>query len=265
MAKKFDSRARRDRASDRSFDRSKSILPLVDQEQPRVRRAAQEPLKALTTAQSEYMAEILGRTLTFGLGPAGTGKTYVCGRLAAKALQNGDTDKLIITRPAVEAGESLGFLPGELDEKFEPFFAPFREVLVEALGAGQVQGLIAAGRIEALPLAHMRGHTFKNCWVVLDEAQNTTPAQMKLFLTRIGENAKVIINGDVSQKDIPGPSGLADAVRRHACDPDIAVVEFTEADIVRSGIVQRIVERYRYNNDDDADDSDGVKRFLRVA
>ncbi|WP_342234668.1 PhoH family protein [Inquilinus sp. OTU3971] len=260
MAKKFDIRARRDRSS----DRSKNILPLVDQNQPRIRRAAQEPLKALTMAQSEYMAEILGRTLTFGLGPAGTGKTYVCGRLAAKALQNCDTDKLIITRPAVEAGESLGFLPGELDEKFEPFFAPFRDVLEEALGAGHVQGMIAAGRIEALPLAHMRGHTFKHAWVILDEAQNTTPAQMKLFLTRIGQNAKVIINGDLSQKDIPGCSGLLDAIERLAGLEDMAIVEFSDADIVRSGIVQRIVERYRYNNDD-ADDSDGVKRYLRVA
>lgn len=205
---------------------------------------AKKPLQARTETQGHYILSIEQNDLTFGLGPAGTGKTYVCGAMAAEALDNGDAEKIIITRPVVEAGENLGFLPGEVEDKFAPYLQPFRDVLNERLGKGHVDYLIKAGRIEAAPLAYMRGRTFKDCWVVLDEAQNTTPTQMKLFLTRIGENSRVIVNGDINQKDIVGASGLTDAVQRLSHLRKVDTVEFSREDIVRSGLVQQIVEAY---------------------
>lgn len=203
-----------------------------------------KPLEPLTEAQGHYMLAIDRHGLTFGTGPAGTGKTYICGAMAAEALADKLTDKIIITRPAVEAGEHLGFLPGELDEKFAPYLQPFRDVLDERLGKGYVDYLLKVGRIEAAPLAYMRGRTFKDCWVILDEAQNTTPTQMKLFLTRIGQNANVIVNGDIGQKDIAGHSGLEDAISRLAHLSGVNTVEFMKEDIVRSGLTQEIVEAY---------------------
>lgn len=207
-------------------------------------RKVTEPLQALTETQAHYILGIEKQGLTFGLGPAGTGKTYVCGALAADALANKETDKIIITRPAVEAGEHLGFLPGELEEKFAPYLQPFRDVLDERLGRGYVDYLVKVGRIEAAPLAYMRGRTFKDCWVILDEAQNTTPTQMKLFLTRIGHDANVIVNGDVRQRDIGGKSGLEDAISRLSHLDAVNVIEFGSEDIVRSGLTQAIVEAY---------------------
>lgn len=203
-----------------------------------------EKINSITEAQGHYILSIDHNRLTFGVGPAGTGKTYVCGALAAEALDEGRTEKIIITRPAVEAGESMGFLPGEIDDKFAPYLQPFRDVLDERLGKSYVDSLIKNGRIEAAPLAYMRGRTFKNCWVILDEAQNTTPTQMKLFLTRIGENTNVIVNGDIRQKDIRGISGLEDAIGRLQNLNKVCIVEFTNKDIVRSGLVQEIVEAY---------------------
>lgn len=219
--------------------------PIEVQESFRRRNPRDEtPFEAKTERQADYAHSIQNNILTFGIGPAGTGKTYVAGVLAAEALLDGRN--VIVTRPACEAGESLGFLPGEMDEKFDPYFRPFRAVLERRLGKSQVEGMMKSGRIEALPLAYMRGHTFDDAFVVLDEAQNTTPVQMKMFLTRIGKNATVVVNGDVTQKDIPGPSGLADAVDRLDGLEGAGLVEFTRADVVRSGIVQRILDLYAH-------------------
>jgi phosphate starvation-inducible PhoH-like protein len=202
------------------------------------------PVEAQTENQKIYINAIENYVLTFGIGPAGTGKTYVCAALAAEALAGGLTEKIVITRPAVESGESLGFLPGELADKFDPFLQPFRDVLNERLGKTKVDYYIKTGMIEASPLAYMRGKTFKNAWVILDEAQNVTPSQMKMFLTRIGHDATVIVNGDMKQVDIHGKSGLEDAINRLSWIPQVRVVEFTRADIVRSGLVQDVVASY---------------------
>ena len=202
------------------------------------------PLKPLNAKQAQYIKSIENNLITFGCGPAGTGKTYVCGALAAEAIKTGKTEKIVVTRPVQEAGEHLGFLPGELEDKFAPYFQPFKDVLEEVLGKGHVRGLTKAGRIEAAPLAYMRGRSFKNCWIILDEAQNCTPTQMKLFLTRIGQNCTVIVNGDKTQMDIRGTCGLVDAMNRLGKIDGVNNIVFTKEDIVRSGIVQRVVEAY---------------------
>lgn len=203
-----------------------------------------EPLHAITRAQDRYMASIRDNIITFGIGPAGTGKSYIAAAMAADMLREKKIDKIIITRPAVEAGESFGFLPGELEEKYAPYIDPFRDILNERLGKSQVAYLIKHKRIEARPLAFMRGCTLKNCWAILDEAQNTTPSQIKLFLTRIGENCKVIVDGDIDQNDIKSYSGLADAVIRLASTKRVGIVDFGVEDIVRSGIVRDIIRAY---------------------
>jgi phosphate starvation-inducible PhoH-like protein len=205
---------------------------------------SEQPLKALNAKQQQYINSIQNNLITFGCGPAGTGKTYVCGALAADAIATGKTEKIVVTRPVQEAGENLGFLPGELEDKFAPYFQPFKDVLEERLGKGHVSGLTKAGRIEAAPLAYMRGRSFKDCWIILDEAQNCTPTQMKLFLTRIGNNCTVIVNGDKTQMDIRGICGLDDAMKRLGDIPGVNNIIFTKEDIVRSGIVQRVVEAY---------------------
>jgi phosphate starvation-inducible PhoH-like protein len=203
------------------------------------------PLEARTPSQKRYIAAIRQHLLTFGIGPAGTGKSYCAGALAAQALEEGQIDRIILTRPAVEAGEQLGFLPGDLQEKFSPYIDAFRDILNARLGAGTVDYCLRHGRIIASPLAFMRGKTFdERTFVVLDEAQNTTPAQMKMFLTRIAENAKVVVNGDVRQSDIRGPNGLEDAVHRLRGLPGVYVHSFERADIVRSGLVRDIIDRY---------------------
>lgn len=208
---------------------------------PMVHRAP--PLEPKTEQQRRYINAIRNFQVTFGLGPAGTGKTYIAGALACEMLEGKHVEKIIITRPAVEAGESLGFLPGELEEKYEPYIAAFRDVLNERLGKTYVEYLIKIGRIEAMPFAYMRGRTFKNCVVILDEAQNATKEQMKLFLTRVGENCKVVIDGDETQTDIRN-SGLVDAVKRTSFIPAIKVVQFSKHDVVRSGLVSEIIAAY---------------------
>lgn len=202
------------------------------------------PIKPKTEAQKAYLNAIRTSALTFGIGPAGTGKTFIAVCEAADMLRNREIEKLIITRPAVEAGENLGFLPGELEEKFDPYFTPVKEILIRRLGAGQTEYLIKAGKIEAKPLAYMRGITFQNAFVLLDEAQNTTPTQMKLFLTRIGEHTKVVVDGDIRQKDIRGESGLEDAVNRFRDKKWCTLIEFAHRDIVRSGLAREIVLAY---------------------
>lgn len=206
---------------------------------------ANSPLDAKTPAQRRYIDAIKSHALTFGIGPAGTGKSYCAGALAAQALESGHIDRIILTRPAVEAGEQLGFLPGDLNEKFAPYIDAFRDILNARLGAGTVDYCLRHGRIVALPLAYMRGKTFDSrTFVVLDEAQNTTPSQMKMFLTRIGEDSKVVVNGDIAQSDIRGANGLADAIHRLRGVGSVHVHRFEREDIVRSGLVRDIIDRY---------------------
>jgi phosphate starvation-inducible PhoH-like protein len=241
---------------------SEPELPLF-YEGPKTKRVA--PLAPKTENQDIYMRAIRTGKLTFGLGPAGTGKTFIAASMAADALKNRQIKKIILTRPAIEAGESLGFLPGLLEEKFDPFMRPFKDVLNERLGQGFLNYAIKDGRIEALPLAYMRGMTFKDCWVILDEAQNTTPTQMKMFLTRIGEGSKIIVNGDLSQKDIPGRSGLSDGVQRVAKLPDVRVVRFTRDDVVRDDLVQQIIDCYTDPaRDETENENEGLLRALGV-
>jgi phosphate starvation-inducible PhoH-like protein len=207
------------------------------------------PLLARTPSQQRYISAIKNHCLTFGIGPAGTGKSYCAAALAAEALESGQIDRIILTRPAVEAGEQLGFLPGALNEKFAVYIEAFRDILNERLGAGTVDYCLRHGRIVAAPLAFMRGKTFSHRnFVILDEAQNTSIAQMKMFLTRIGENCKVVVNGDVRQSDIRGPNGLADAVERLNGLRNVFVHEFERADIVRSGLVRDIIDLYEPEN-----------------
>lgn len=227
--------------------RGEGLLPMTERMEDILRedrRPAARDYAPMNEAQRRYDAAIEANTLTFGIGPAGTGKTYIATAKPALGLLARRWSKLIITRPAVEAGEKLGFLPGELGEKFDPYFAPVREILNRVIGRGTVEAMIRSERIVAMPLAFLRGHTLNDCFVLLDEAQNTTPVQMKLFLTRIGENSKVVVNGDLSQTDIHGPSGLADALDRLRDDPEVGVVRFTRDDVVRSGLVQRVIDAY---------------------
>lgn len=203
------------------------------------------PLEAKTPAQRRYISAIKNNCLTFGIGPAGTGKSYCAAALAAEALENGRIERIILTRPAVEAGEQLGFLPGAVDEKFAVYIDTFRDILNERLGSGTVDYHLRHGRIVAAPLAFMRGKTFTaDTFVILDEAQNTSIAQMKMFLTRIGEDCKVVVNGDIHQSDIRRPNGLADAVKRVRGVPGVAVHRFDRDDIVRSGLVRALLDRY---------------------
>ena len=206
---------------------------------------AAAPLEARTAAQKRYINAIRHNCLTFGIGPAGTGKSYCAGALAAQALESGEVERIVLTRPAVEAGEQLGFLPGDLQQKFEPWIDAFRDILNIRLGAGTVDYCLRHGRIVAMPLAYLRGRTFDSrTFVILDEAQNTTPAQMKMFLTRIGEDSRVVVNGDLRQSDIRGENGLADAVDRLRGLPGVYVHRFEREDIVRSALVRQIMDRY---------------------
>lgn len=213
--------------------------------QPRQQRA-KKPVEPKTEAQAKYLNEIYAKTIVFCRGTMGTGKTYIAAAAAAEALYHGEIERIIVTRPSVEAEEEYGHLPGELEEKWAPFFAPVRIILEERLGAGAVEMYIKNGKIQIAPLGFLRGHTFKDAFVIFDEAQNSTPAQMKLFLTRIGENCKVVVDGDPDeQKDIQGLSGFEDAWNRMKGHPEIGYVTFDIDDIVRSGIAKDILLRYR--------------------
>lgn len=204
------------------------------------------PLKAKTASQGQYILAIKSHKLTFGIGPAGTGKSYCAGAIAAEELENRRVEKIIISRPAVEAGENMGFLPGDLHEKFDPYFDAFRDCLNERLGKGVVECGLKNDRIVVSPLAYLRGKTFNDAFVVLDEAQNCTAAQLKMFLTRIGENCRVVVNGDIRQSDIGSKSGLQDAVDRLGHLDSVYVHQFEHEDIVRSGLVKDIIQCYEF-------------------
>lgn len=204
-----------------------------------------QPLEAKTEAQGQYICAIQSATIIFGVGPAGTGKTYVAAAYAAQQLLDKRISQIIVTRPNIEVGQGMGFLPGELEDKYKPFLAPFEAVMIERMGKGAYEYALKTEKISPRPLAYMRGATFNDAVVILDESQNTSPAEMKMFLTRIGRNCTVIVDGDPDQCDLNGPSGLVDAIQRLHSVPGVRVIEFTEDDIVRSGIVKDILRSYR--------------------
>ena len=210
-------------------------------------RTRKKTIVPRTPAQAAYMRQLTSNEMIFALGPAGTGKTYVAVAQAVAQLITGSVQRLILSRPAVEAGERLGFLPGDMKEKVDPYLRPLYDALYDCLPAEQVERRISSGEIEIAPIAFMRGRTLADAFVILDEAQNTTPAQMKMFLTRFGQNSRMVICGDPNQVDIPGgvaASGLADAVTRLEGLEGIAMARFTAGDVVRHPIVGRIVIAY---------------------
>lgn len=204
------------------------------------------PVKCKTVGQKRYVEAITKKTITLSSGPAGTGKTYLAVALAVAALRSKKVDKIILTRPAVEAGEKLGFLPGDLQEKVNPYLRPLMDALQEMLGVESYTKLLEKGTIEIAPLAYMRGRTLSNAFIILDEAQNTTREQIKMFLTRLGENSKMVINGDLTQADLPEGkiSGLKTALHILKDIPDIGIVMLNEKDVVRHPLVQLIVRAY---------------------
>ncbi len=205
-----------------------------------------KPIKAKTVGQQDYMRSIQNNTITIGVGPAGTGKTYLAVAAAVAAFRERTVNRIILTRPAVEAGERLGFLPGDLQTKVDPYLRPLYDALFEMLGAETFQKYQERGSIEVAPLAYMRGRTLDDSFIILDEAQNTTREQMKMFLTRLGFGSKIVITGDVTQIDLPDDktSGLKDAVRVLEGVKDIAICQLTSADVVRHALVQRIINAY---------------------
>lgn len=212
-----------------------------------------KPIKAKTIGQKKYCEAINKNTITFGVGPAGTGKTYLAVALAVTAFRAKQVDKIILTRPAVEAGEKLGFLPGDLQSKVDPYLRPLYDALYDMLGAENFQKYQERGSIEVAPLAYMRGRTLDDSFIILDEAQNTTPEQMKMFLTRLGFNSKMVVTGDITQIDLPAgkKSGLTKVMRILKNVDDIEICKFTQKDVVRHRLVQEIIKAYeKYENDE---------------
>lgn len=210
-----------------------------------------KPIKPKTLGQKKYVDAIRKQMITFGLGPAGTGKTYLAMAMAITAFKNNEVGRIILTRPAIEAGEKLGFLPGDLQSKIDPYLRPLYDALYQIMGAESFMKNSEKGLIEVAPLAYMRGRTLDNAFIILDEAQNTTPAQMKMFLTRIGFGSKVIITGDETQKDLPSGqiSGLDTAVKVVKNIDDISICRLSSKDVVRHPLVQKIVKAYEeYEN-----------------
>ena len=211
-----------------------------------------KPIKAKTIGQKKYVSAIKNNTVVLGLGPAGTGKTFLAVAMAVEALRNKAVTRIILTRPAVEAGERLGFLPGDLQSKIDPYLRPLYDALFEMLGGENYTRLMERGTIEIAPLAYMRGRTLDDSFIILDEAQNTTPEQMKMFLTRLGANSKAVVTGDLSQTDLPSgqKSGLAIASRILGNIEGISVFEFSERDVVRHSLVRKIISAYdRYEKE----------------
>lgn len=205
-----------------------------------------KPIKVKTIGQKHYISTIRKRDIVFGIGPAGTGKTYLAVVSAVVALKEGKVKRIVLTRPAVEAGESLGFLPGDLQEKVDPYLRPLYDALNDVLGPEAVAKALERGLIEVAPLAYMRGRTLDDSFIILDEAQNTTPEQMKMFLTRLGFGSKMVVTGDVTQIDLPRgkSSGLVEAERILKSIEEIGFIFFAEADVVRHSLVQKIITAY---------------------
>ena len=205
-----------------------------------------KPIRSKTFGQTEYLKAISKNSITFGIGPAGTGKTYLAVAMAVKAFKAGQISRIILTRPAVEAGEKLGFLPGDLQNKVDPYLRPLYDGLFDMIGPETFQKLMEKGVIEVAPLAYMRGRTLDDSFIILDEAQNTTKEQMKMFLTRMGNGSKIVVTGDVTQIDLPADkkSGLKDAISILKNIDDIAIIRLTEKDVVRHKLVQDIVRAY---------------------
>lgn len=239
--------AGRSRADDpRKIEPLPELPPVDDQSMDLVLRTRRTDLRPRTPRQRDYLNNILKHDITFGVGPAGTGKTWLAVACAIDALERESVQRLILTRPAVEAGERLGFLPGDLAQKVDPYLRPLYDALYDLMGFEKVQRLFEKQTIEIAPLAYMRGRTLNHSFVILDEAQNTTPEQMKMFLTRIGFGSKAVINGDPSQIDLPKgqPSGLTNALEVLETVQGIASTRFTSGDVVRHPLVARIVDAY---------------------
>ncbi|MAK55900.1 MAG: phosphate starvation-inducible protein PhoH [Pusillimonas sp.] len=239
--------AGRSQADDpRKIEPLPELPPVDDQSMDLVLRTRRTDLRPRTPRQRDYLNNILKHDITFGVGPAGTGKTWLAVACAIDALERESVQRLILTRPAVEAGERLGFLPGDLAQKVDPYLRPLYDALYDLMGFEKVQRLFEKQTIEIAPLAYMRGRTLNHSFVILDEAQNTTPEQMKMFLTRIGFGSKAVINGDPSQIDLPkgNPSGLTHALEVLETVQGIASTRFTSGDVVRHPLVARIVDAY---------------------
>ncbi|QDP40645.1 PhoH family protein [Radiobacillus deserti] len=215
------------------------------------KNAKGKSIRVKTLGQRTYVSEIKANDLVFGIGPAGTGKTYLAVVMAVNALKSGNVKRIILTRPAVEAGESLGFLPGDLKEKVDPYLRPLYDALHDVLGTEHTLRLIERGTIEIAPLAYMRGRTLDDAFVILDEAQNTTPAQMKMFLTRLGFGSKMVITGDITQVDLPKGvvSGLKSVETRLSNVKGISLVYLKQSDVVRHPLVQKIIDAYEQESD----------------
>lgn len=204
------------------------------------------PIRCKTLGQREYVRAIRRNTLTFGIGPAGTGKTYLAMAMAVAALKSKEVERIVLTRPAVEAGEKLGFLPGDLTQKVDPYLRPLYDALYDFMGVDSYQKLVERGVVEVAPLAYMRGRTLSDSFIILDEAQNTTTEQMKMFLTRLGFRSKAVVTGDLTQTDLPGArrSGLSEAIEVLRDIPAIGMAYLTSRDVVRHELVQQIVDAY---------------------
>ena len=227
-----------------------------------------KPIKAKTVGQKKYVSLIKKNTLVFGIGPAGTGKTFLAVAMAVSALRRHEISRIVLTRPAVEAGERLGYLPGDLQSKIDPYLRPLYDALYETMGAENYLRNVEKGIVEVAPLAYMRGRTLDDCFIILDEAQNTTPEQMKMFLTRLGNNSKGVVTGDITQTDLPrgNRSGLKEALSILDGIEDIAIHRFSERDVVRHRLVRQIILAYdKYEKDRLAkNDSDKVRRFRKT-